>query len=55
MFLSKLVSDGVWWDHAAMALDRDVNVVTGVCEVENGNQVGGLNFRMSALRVSAGL
>lgn len=29
------MSDGVWWDHAGMALDRDVNVVTGVGEVQN--------------------
>jgi hypothetical protein len=33
--LSKLMSDGVWWDHAGMAPDRDVNFVTGVGEVEN--------------------
>jgi hypothetical protein len=29
------VSDGVWWDHAGRTLDRDVNVVTGVGEVQN--------------------
>jgi hypothetical protein len=35
MFLSKLVSDGVWWDHAVIAPDREVNVVTGAGEVQN--------------------
>jgi hypothetical protein len=34
-FLSKPMSDGVWWDHAVMALDRDVNFVAVVGEVEN--------------------